>query len=73
MLITDIRKHNDSPYTGDWTYGTGGIHGRFGGARPDGSLTLYSWAPTGHLITTKVKCATYRKAVRRLRQYLAGY
>lgn len=71
MIIKDFREGNYPDYTADWTYGTGGRQGRFGGAHPDGLLNLYSW--TDGLVTLCVKCSTYRKAVRRLRQHLAGY
>lgn len=71
MIIKDFREGNDPDYTADWTYGTGGSRVRFGGAHPDGLLTLYSWE--AELVTRRIQCSTYRKAVRRLRQYLAGY
>lgn len=71
MIIKDYREGNDPDYTADWTYGTGGRQGRFGGAHPDGLLTLYSWE--AELVTRRIKYSTYRKAVRRLRQHLAGY
>ena len=71
MIIKDFREGNDPDYTADWTHGTGGRQGRFGGAHPDGLLTLYSWE--AELVTRRIQCSTYRKAVRRLRQHLAGY
>lgn len=72
MLIRDQREHNDPSYVGDWTFGTGGVGGRFGGAQPDGGVRLHSWE--GHVfVTRRVKCASYRKAVRRLRQHLKGH
>lgn len=69
--ITDMRKENCPDYITDWTYGTGGAHGRFGGAHSDGRLILHSWEYG--LVTRTIKCSTYRKAVRRLRRHLAGY
>lgn len=71
LIITDMRKENDPDYDRDWTYGTAGVYGRFGGAHPDGRLNLYSWEDG--LVTRTIKCSTYRKAVRRLRRHLAGY
>ena len=71
MIIKDFREGNDLDYTADWTYGTGGRQGRFGGAHPGGLLNLFSWE--AELVTRRIKCSTYRKAVRRLRQHLAGY
>lgn len=59
-----------------WTYGTGGVGGRFGGAYPTGTVHLHQW-DTVHdssvLVTRKVKCRSYRRAVRVLRWHLMGY
>lgn len=62
---------------GSWTYGTGGPAGRFGGANPNGRLHLHHWSTnvdgSQRLHTHRQRCSTYRKAQRKLRQWLNGY
>jgi hypothetical protein len=54
------------------TFGSGGVDGRFGGALPTGWVNLYSWVGT-ELITRRIRCRSYRRAVRLLRWHLMGY
>ena len=62
-----------------WTFGTLGVRdGRFGGAYPNGHVRLNGFGTTpegGQVLMPPrvVKCASYRKAVRKLRQWLNGY
>lgn len=71
-MLVDYRADSDPDYTIDWTFGTGGVRGRFGVGTADGVLRLHFWE-AGELTTKHLKCATYRKAVRRLRQHLKGH
>lgn len=58
------------------TFGSGGVDDRWGAALPSGWVRLYSWE-TVHdslsLVSRRVKCRSYRRAVRLLRQHLKGY
>lgn len=60
-----------------WVFGTNGKYGRFAGASANGELRLHGWEPDGsnrqQLVTRTIKCATMRKATRRMRQWLKGY
>ena len=56
-----------------WTFGTGGKDGRYGGAHRNGMVNLHSWGPGNEMLCRKVQCSTYRKAQRKLRQWLKGY
>ena len=61
-----------------WTFGTAGVHGRFGGAHTDSTgayVNLYRWDEgTGlGLRHTEVRCRSFRQAVRVLRQHLRGH
>lgn len=54
--------------------------GRFGGAYRDGTVSRHHWVPVKgdrtdrELVTLpRLKFATYRKAQRKLRQWLKGY
>jgi hypothetical protein len=70
-----LRDDHVDPETGApdrMTFGSGGAGGRFGGARPCGIVRLYSWEG-GELITRRIKCRSYRRAVRVLRWHLMGY
>lgn len=53
------------------THGT--VGDRFGGARKDGTASLYEWRGVTLLPTRNIKCSTYRKAQRKLLQWLKGY
>jgi hypothetical protein len=56
-----------------FTYGTQGMVGnRFGGAHKNGIVGLHEYV-RGQLVYKKVKCSTYRKAQRKLLQWLKGY
>ena len=65
-------RDEDSP--GTYTFGTGGANpkGRFGGAHPNGSVNLHYWVGS-ELVSAHRKCSTYRKAQRKLLQWLKGY
>ncbi len=72
-ILEDIQD-NDLGIT--WTYGTVTTAAwpcphwrRFGGAYPDGRVGLQESASK----VRWVKCASYRKAVRKLRQWCNGY
>jgi hypothetical protein len=51
----------------------GSVGNRFGSARKCGGVSLYQW--DGHVLrpTVNFKCSTYRKAQRKLLQWLKGY
>lgn len=58
----------------DLTHRTHGTVGdRFGGARLDGTASLYRWEGVILMPTRNIKCSTYRKAQRKLLQWLKGY
>lgn len=75
MFIQDrLTDHDNKPCR--WTYGSGGKDGRFGGAHADGHVNLHVWDTTGGshvLLTSRLKCRSYRRAVRLLRQHLKGH
>lgn len=56
-----------------WTFGSRGKDGRYGGAHRDGRVNLNSWGPNNEMLVRTVQCSTYRKAQRKLRQWLKGY
>ncbi len=71
--LTDIRDSNGESH---WTYGSADSTAwpaahwkRFGGAYPNGHVSLQESEKPARLI----KCASYRKAVRKLRQWCNGY
>lgn len=72
MIIMD---RLDSTVGGDkrWTFGTEGHNGNFAGAYPDGTVNLHGWSADNDIQTRKVKCRSYRRAIRLLRWHLMGY
>lgn len=74
MIIQDrLDSEQEDPR---WTYGTGGKDGRFAGAYPSGTANLHEWQRVHDsevLVTRKIKCRSYRRAVRVLRWHLMGY
>lgn len=67
-----IKEQTDAPGP-SWSFGSGGVNGRYGGAHRDGKASLHSWGPANEMLCRTVKCSTYRKAQRKLRQWLKGY
>lgn len=65
--------HNaDNGLGSTFTHGT--VNARFGGAHRDGVVNLHWWVDgTTELRSAKRKCGTYRKAQRKLIQWLKGY
>lgn len=56
-----------------WTFGSGGRAGRYGGAHRCGRVNLHSWGPNNEMLVRKIQCSSYRKAQRKLLQWLKGY
>lgn len=74
--------HYSDPLNTGTTYTHGSTADRFGGAYRNGQVQLHYWRTTvggpmdgrQKLVSLpKIKCATYRKAQRKLRQWLKGY
>jgi len=51
----------------------GSVGARFGSARNDGTVSLYQWHGTTLGRCRNSQCSTYRKAQRKLLQWLKGY
>lgn len=72
-VITSMATAEGTP----WHFGSFGPEGRFGSAWPNGEANLSWWIDRGEqgqeLCRCVVKCGSYRKAVRKLRQFLNGY
>lgn len=60
-----------------YTYGTGGVDGRFGGAHTThdgkGMANLHYWVGNAQLESKTVYCRSHREAARRLRRWLLGH
>ena len=60
-----------------YTFGTGGVGGRFGGAHTThdgkGIANLHYWVDNGRVETKTVSCRSRREATRRLRRWLEGH
>lgn len=50
----------------------GTYEGRFGCAWPDGTVSMHVWNGSEY-VNHKVRCSSYRRAVRLLRMHLKGY
>lgn len=72
ISIKQVPYEWDTP--GTYTHGTGGAlpRGRFGGAHRDGAVNIHHWVGS-ELFTARRKCSTYRKAQRKLLQWMKGY
>jgi hypothetical protein len=64
-------------YDGTYTFGTGGVGGRFGGAHTThdgkGAANLHYWVDDVRVETKTVHCRSRREATRRLRRWLEGH
>jgi hypothetical protein len=69
-IVLDNKGEQGDPAA--WTYG--GVSGRYGGAYRNGRAALSRWdKATQTHVRKAVKCSTYRKAQRKLLQWLKGY
>ena len=65
-----IREQDGPP---SWSFGSGGVGSRYGGAHRCGHVNLHSWGPNNESLVRQIKCGSYRKAQRKLLQWLKGY
>lgn len=60
-----------------YTFGTGGVDGRFGGAHTThdgkGVANLHYWVDNERVVSKAVYCRSRREATRRLRRWLEGH
>ena len=70
----DTRPH---VYDGTYTFGTGGVGGRFGAAHTThdgkGAANLHYWVGGVRVESKLVFCRSRREAARRLRRWLRGH